>query len=112
MFVTQVLRMASLQLTPTLGGLKTRDMSVRKWAERKTLAAVCFSGALLPLPPSPTNQLSFARCDSDSLVQTNVTVHNFFGVLSGGFFWAVTNVFLYLCNKKKKTEKKLLPISK
>lgn len=93
MFATQILRMAGLQLTPTLGGMETRDISVRESAERKTLAAVCLSGALLPRPPSPTNQLSFARCDSDSLVQSNATIHK-----------ALGQVFLLL--KQPKTEEK------
>lgn len=85
MFATQILRMAGLQLTPTLGGMETRDISVRESAERKTVAAVCLSGALLP------NRLSFARCDSDSPVQRNATVHNVLGFFREGiFFCAVT----------------------
>lgn len=61
----------SLHRTSALGGMKTRDVSVR---ERETLAAVCLPGALLHPLPTPTNQLSFACCDSP--VQTNTTIHH------------------------------------
>lgn len=102
MFATQILRMAGLQLTPTLGGMETRDISVRESAERKTVAAVCLSGALLP------NRLSFARRDSDSPAQRNATVHNVLGF----FFLCCYLSFSLPPQKKKKPEKNQLPISK